>query len=180
LSGRNGRNNGVDDGTVIELGAKRCPTCGVPKGETHLDGCTRSPERMRRLVQIRQEKIARGESVARGGRRRKLRLTEAELEELKVQSAGEMLYGDRAEALAVLRKQLKSKDERVAQNAAKLEILAYTDGTPTQKIEQTTDNVTRGRVPLGRARVRGVRAGRRSRRAMQRVSAVASGARATR
>jgi uncharacterized Zn finger protein (UPF0148 family) len=141
LSGRNGRNNGVDDGTVIELGAKRCPTCGVPKGETHLDGCTRSPERMRRLVQIRQEKIARGESVARGGRRRKLRLTQEELDELKVQSAGEMLYGDRAEALAVLRKQMKSKDERVAQKAA-LSVLAYTDGTPTQRIEQTSDNVT--------------------------------------
>lgn len=141
MSGRNGRNNGVDDDNVIELGAKRCKTCHVLKGETHKDGCTRSPENMRRLVTIRQDKIARGESVARGGRRRKLRLTEAELEAFKVESAGQMLYGDRAHALEVLRKQLRSRDEKVAQNAAKL-ILAYTDGTPTQKIEQTTDQVT--------------------------------------
>jgi hypothetical protein len=141
LSGSNGRNNGVEEGKVIDLGAKRCPTCGVAKGETHLDGCSRSPQNMRRLVQIRQDKIARGESVARGGRRRKLRMTEAELEAFKLESAGQMLYGDRATALEVLRRQLKSKDEKVAQNAAKL-ILAYTDGTPVAKIEQTTDQHT--------------------------------------
>ena len=127
------------DGNVIELPARKtCRTCGVQIGTRHKPECVRSPENMRALIERREALYASGERQRPTSKR--LRLGRREVDEVTM-SAAEMLYGDRAAAVAVLRKQMKSKDEKIAQNAAS-KILAYTDGTPTQKIEQVTDNVT--------------------------------------
>lgn len=127
-------------GDVLELGIKKaCTQCGHAPGG-HEPTCYRHANHMRAIAAKREEDYRTGK-VARPQRgQKRLRLGRRELDEVTT-SAAELLYGDRASAVELLRKQLKSKDERVAQRAA-VSILAYTDGTPTQRVETKTDNTT--------------------------------------
>lgn len=126
------------DDNVIDLSTRKaCSICGHEPGG-HEETCQRHPNHMRAIAAKREAAYASGEKER--PQKKRLRLGRRELDDV-TESAAEMLYGDRAVAVALLRKQMKSKDEKTAQNAAKL-ILAYTDGTPIAKIEQTTDNVT--------------------------------------
>lgn len=130
-----------DDSNVIDLGSskKACSICGHEPGG-HEPGCNRHPDRMRALAVQREEDYRTGKRQRPQSGTKRLRLGRQELDEVS-ESAAKMLYGDRSDAIKVLRKQLKSKDEKTARDAARL-ILAYTDGQPTQKVEQTSDNVT--------------------------------------
>jgi hypothetical protein len=98
----------------------------------HLDKW-RTPERMRELVQIRKDKIARGELLPSEGRAR-TRFSKAEREA----AALEKLM---PKALKVLEEQLDDKDPRVRQSAA-IKVIEYRKGKPTQMIKQDIAQVT--------------------------------------
>lgn len=87
-----------------------------------------SAEWMQEVTRRRME-MAKTDPAKRGGRP-KTKLSKREAEELAIE---QML----PKALLVLRAQLESKDERVAQTAA-VKVLEYVKGKPTQKIESDT------------------------------------------
>lgn len=92
-----------------------------------------SPEWMAEITRRRME-MAKTDPAKKGGRPRtnftRGEATEAALRRLE------------PAAVQVLERQLRSRDERVAQRAAQL-LLEWRRGKPSQSIKQTTDNVTR-------------------------------------
>lgn len=85
-----------------------------------------SAERMREITRLRMEK-AKTDPKAKGGRPR-VKLTKEEAERKAIDAMT-------PQALKVLKAQLDSPDEAIAQRAARM-VLEYKMGKPTQKIEQ--------------------------------------------
>lgn len=90
---------------------------------------SRSPERMRELMRIRQAKIASGEIEA--PRRARTQFTKAE----KEAAALDRLM---PKALKVLKEQLDDEDPRVRQSAA-IKVMEYVKGKPTQTLKADID-----------------------------------------
>lgn len=107
-----------------------------------------TPERMRELTRIRQEKIARGELNANGhkikgsGAGRLKPLTDKEVRERALQTAADLFDDARQTAVNKLIEQIDHKDPGIAQKAA-TKVLEYTDGKPNQPVTARTENVTK-------------------------------------
>lgn len=118
----------ADQAVEATLAAEAPPTPRV-KGKPRGKGA--SADRMRELTQLRMEK-AKTDPKAKGGRPR-IRYSKKEAEERALEKMV-------PKALRVLDVHLESEDERV-QQAAAIKVLEYVKGKPTQRIEQTGDNV---------------------------------------